>query len=55
MERPAKIWQPYGFLRGVVADGGDHTIEMTYRPWPVVAGGAMSMLSLFAALLLDVD
>ena len=50
--RPAKLYQPYGFLRGVVVDGGYHTIEMVYRPWSVMAGACMTLLSVFVVLLL---
>ena len=47
-----KIYEPYGCLRGVVVDGGDHTIEMVYRPWSVLAGGALSLLGLVTVLTL---
>jgi len=48
----ARMYQPYGFLRGVAVDGGEHTIEMVYRPWSVIAGAAMSVLSGLVVLLL---
>jgi hypothetical protein len=41
--RSAKIYEAYGFLRGVVVEGGEHTIEMRYLPGNVVLGGLMTL------------
>lgn len=41
----AKIEKAYGFVRGVVVDPGDHTIEMHYRPLSVYLGAALSLLA----------
>jgi hypothetical protein len=51
---PAKIWPAYSFLRGVIAPGGHHFIDMVYRPAPVIAGAIMTALGILgaAALLL---
>jgi uncharacterized membrane protein YfhO len=48
---PARIEQAYGIVRGVVVDRGNHTIEMWYRPWSVVAGGAMTLLGVALCVL----
>lgn len=41
----AKIERAYGFVRGVVVEPGNHTIEMRYRPVSVYLGGALSLLA----------
>ncbi|HEV1287970.1 MAG TPA: YfhO family protein, partial [Bryobacteraceae bacterium] len=41
----AKIERAYGFVRGVVVEPGNHTIEMRYRPVSVYVGGALSLLA----------
>jgi hypothetical protein len=52
--RRAEIHEVYGFLKGVVVEGGRHRIEMIYRPRSVYTGGAMTAagaaLALAAAL-----
>jgi len=50
--KPAKIWPAYTFLRGVVVPAGEHRIEMIYRPLSVMAGAAMSLTGILAALFL---
>jgi uncharacterized membrane protein YfhO len=45
--RTARIYEVYGGVRGVMVDGGRHTIDMRYRPWSVFLGAA---LTLFAAM-----
>lgn len=50
--KPAKIWPAYTFLRGVVVPAGEHRIEMIYRPMSVMAGAAMSLTGILAALFL---
>ena len=50
--RPAQIFETYGFLRGVVADGGRHRIEMRYRPNSVYWGAACTGLGLLGAMLI---
>jgi hypothetical protein len=50
--RPATIYEAYGFLRGVVVEGGRHRIEMRYRPRSVYWGAALSLIGLSGACLL---
>lgn len=44
--RETEILPAYGALRGVVVDGGEHTIEYVYRPLPVVGGAALTVLGM---------
>jgi uncharacterized membrane protein YfhO len=52
--RRAEIHEVYGFLRGVVVEGGRRRIEMIYRPRSVYTGAVMTAagaaLALAAAL-----
>jgi hypothetical protein len=48
--RAAPIEKAYGAFRGVVVDGGDHTIEMRYRPWSVFVGAAITGIAALVAL-----
>jgi uncharacterized membrane protein YfhO len=36
-------------LRAIPVPAGDHAVELRYRPTPVYAGAAVSLLSLLAA------
>jgi hypothetical protein len=36
----------YGLLRGVQLPKGEHTVVFEYRPWPVYAGAAITLLGL---------
>ena len=49
---PAPILEVYGALRGVVAGGGDHVIEMRYRPRSALYGGLMTLAGLAAMMVL---
>lgn len=48
--REAQIHEAYGFVRGVVVDGGAHTVELRYRPRSVLLGGLATGLSALLAL-----
>jgi hypothetical protein len=48
--RAAEIYETNGFVRGVVVEGGEHVIEMTYRPVSFLAGAALTLLGILAAL-----
>ena len=49
--RPAKVYETYGVIRGVVVEGGSHRVELRYRPWSVIAGAAISAFGLIAAVI----
>jgi hypothetical protein len=42
--KAAKIWEAYGFVRGVMVGAGDHQVEMRFRPFPVIAGAWLFFL-----------
>ena len=48
--RTTRIYEVYGDVRGVMVDGGRHTIEMRYRPWSVFLGAALTLLAAIAAI-----
>jgi hypothetical protein len=50
--RPARIYEAYSALRGVVVDRGSHQIEMRYRPGSVYLGAIMTGAGLIGAALL---
>ena len=50
--KPVQIHEAYGFLRGVVVEGGSHQVVFRYRPKSVAWGGALTGLGLAAALLI---
>jgi hypothetical protein len=47
--KPAKIYEAYGGVRGVVVDGGEHTIVMRYFPWSVMSGAALTLIAMLIA------
>jgi hypothetical protein len=53
-DKPARIYEAYGFLRGVVVDRGAHRIVLQYRPGPVYWGAALTGLGLLGAIVLRV-
>ncbi len=50
----AQVLEAYGALRGVVAGGGEHLIEIRYRPVSAAVGAAMTAAALVGCLLLAV-
>jgi uncharacterized membrane protein YfhO len=46
--RETAILEAFGAFRGVVVEGGEHTIEYAYRPVSVLAGAALSMCGIIA-------
>jgi len=51
--KPARIYEAYTAVRGVVVDKGEHTIEMRYRPASVYWGLAMTFSGLLGACALS--
>ncbi len=51
--KSARIYQVYGGVRGVVADAGQHVIEMRYRPWSVILGALMTALAAVITILVS--
>jgi uncharacterized membrane protein YfhO len=47
-ERP--VLETFGALRGVVVDGGEHSIDLVYRPVSVYGGAALTATGLLLAL-----
>jgi hypothetical protein len=41
--KPAKVWEAYAMVRGVVVEAGAHRVEFVYRPWTLYAGSALSL------------
>lgn len=48
--KPARLWEPYGALRGVVVPAGKHRVELRFRPRSVYTGFALSAIGLLIAL-----
>jgi hypothetical protein len=53
-DKPARIYEAYGAVRGVVVDRGKHRIEMRYRPASVMAGLLMTLSGLAGAVFLSI-
>jgi uncharacterized membrane protein YfhO len=49
--RPAPLSEPYGILRGVVAEAGTHRILLRYRPKSVLWGGILTAVGLLGTFL----
>lgn len=47
--RPAQIYEVYGGVRAVLAEAGEHVIEMRFRPGSVLAGFLMSLAAAVVA------
>jgi hypothetical protein len=45
-----KVWETYGFLRGVLVEAGKHRVEMVYRPSSVLWGAVLSLLGVVLGL-----
>jgi hypothetical protein len=50
--RAVPIDEVDGAVRGVTVDTGDHVVEMSYRPWSVILGGAMSLFAVALVVLI---
>lgn len=49
--QPARLLKANGVFRGVAVTAGRHEIVFVYRPWPVYAGFAVSLVTLAGVLL----
>ena len=50
--KPARLYEVYSALRGVVVDAGRHRVEMRYRPKSVLIGAIMTALGIAGAVVL---
>jgi hypothetical protein len=48
--KPVRIYEPYGILRGVVAEKGAHVIQYRYRPISVQLGAGLTLLGFAGAI-----
>jgi hypothetical protein len=48
VERP--VLETFGSLRGIVVEGGEHSIDLVYRPVPVYGGAVLSAGGILIAL-----
>lgn len=52
-EKPAKIYDAYNVVRGVVVDAGEHDVVMLYRPASVFTGMALAALGILLCIALQ--
>jgi hypothetical protein len=50
--QPARVWEVWGALRGVVVGGGEHEVTFSYRPLSVYGGAALTALGVLLTLVL---
>jgi Predicted membrane protein len=50
-DKPARIWEAYGSLRGVVVQKGEHEVKFAYRPLSVYGGAALTALGILLTLI----
>jgi hypothetical protein len=44
--KPARVWEAWGALRGVVVPAGEHEVRFSYRPLSVYGGAALTALGI---------
>ena len=49
-DRPARIWNVNGALRGVVVPEGDNRVSLQYRPASIYVGAVLSLVSFGSVL-----
>jgi uncharacterized membrane protein YfhO len=49
--RPAKLYQADGFLDGIAVPAGKHVVTLSWRPWTVFTGAALSTISAILLIL----
>jgi uncharacterized membrane protein YfhO len=52
--KPARIYEVYSALRGVVVDAGRHRVEMRYRPRSVFLGAILTAIGFAGAVVLGI-
>jgi uncharacterized membrane protein YfhO len=50
--QPARVWEVWGALRGVVVQSGAHEVTFSYRPLSVYGGAALTALGILLTALL---
>ncbi len=50
--KPARLWEPWGALRGVVVPAGEHEVKFSYRPLSVYGGAALTALGILLTLVM---
>jgi uncharacterized membrane protein YfhO len=50
--KPARVYEVWGALRGVVVEAGEHEVRFAYRPLSVYAGAALTVLGILLTLVL---
>jgi len=51
--QPAKIFEAYGFVRGIVTPTGTHEIDLRFKPMSVFIGGACFLLGLLLTAIIS--
>lgn len=51
--RPARVWEAYGAVRGVVVEAGSHEVDFRFRPASVYAGVVLTALGILFTLLIN--
>jgi hypothetical protein len=51
--KPARVWEIWGALRGVVVEGGEHEVTFSYRPLSVYGGAALTALGVLLTAVLN--
>jgi uncharacterized membrane protein YfhO len=50
--RPARVWEAWGALRGVVVPAGEHEVKFSYRPLSVYGGAALTVMGILLTIVL---
>jgi hypothetical protein len=50
--QPARIWRTDGLLRGIVIPPGESRVVMRYRPMSIYVGGALTLITLLAVVVI---
>lgn len=48
--QPARVWEAWGALRGVVVPAGEHEVRFSYRPLSVYGGAGLTALGIIFAM-----